>query len=386
MGAHAMSQAGLNARLIQSAPIPLHVNLDCAGGEVLALVGPSGSGKSTLLRVIAGLIEVEQGSVSCNGTVWFDASKGVYVPPRERRVGIVFQHYALFPHLSAVENVMEACLELSPLEREQRAHDWLARVRLSGLESRRPAQLSGGQQQRVAVARALAREPHVLLLDEPFSAVDRATRERLYQELAELRRDLTMPIILVTHDLDEAAMLADRLCVLSQGRTLQTDDPDELITRPKSVQVARLVGLQNVFRAEVIAHDADSDATIIQWRGRELQARRQSQFEPGSAVCWSIPPSHLILHRRNRPSRGERENPVSGKVSDIVRLGDNVTVSVHVDNPSRPPLFISIPWHVAQRNDVTVGVDITVSLLAEGIHLMPSDRQVPRTRREENHC
>ncbi|MGI9302961.1 MAG: ABC transporter ATP-binding protein [Gammaproteobacteria bacterium] len=377
-----MSETGLSVRLTQAAPIPLHAQLHCAPGEVLALVGPSGSGKSTLLRAIAGLLDVREGAVSCNGDVWFDAAAGIRLAPRRRRVGIVFQHYALFPHLPALDNVMEACLELPRYAREQRARDWLARVNLAGLEQRRPRQLSGGQQQRVAVARALAREPHVLLLDEPFSAVDRATRERLYQELAELRRDLTMPIILVTHDLDEAAMLADRLCVLSQGRTLQTAEPDLVVARPDSVQVARLVGLKNVFRAQVIAHSSDPAITIIEWRGRRLEARHQPQFAPGATVCWSIPQSNLILHRRNRPSRGERENPVSGTVADMVRLGDNVAVSIYVDGPTKPPLFISIPRHVAQRNAIASGVDITVSLLADGIHLVPSDRQVPRSRRQ----
>jgi molybdate transport system ATP-binding protein len=378
-----VSDAGLSVTLQQSAPIPLDVELHCAAGEVLALVGPSGSGKSTILRAIAGLLAARQGSISCNGATWFDTRAGLNLSPQQRRVGIVFQHYALFPHLSAIDNVMEACLELPRKVRQMRARNWLARVHLTGLEQRRPAQLSGGQQQRVAVARALAREPRVLLLDEPFSAVDRATRERLYQELAELRRDLAMPIVLVTHDLDEAALLADRLCVLSQGTTLQCDLPDRIMTQPDSVHVARLVGLKNVFRAELIAHQAEPAATLIEWRAHRLSARLQPQFEPGSEVTWSIPQSQLILHRRNRPSRGERENPVSGIVADVVRLGDNVAVSIHVSGETRPPLFVSIPWHVAQRNGVRAGVEISVSLLAEGIHLMPADERMPRLRRDD---
>ena len=372
------SEEGLSVQLKQARPIPLEAELHCGYGEVLALVGPSGSGKSTILRAVAGLLSVQQGYIRCNGQTWLDTHAGIRLLPQQRRVGLVFQHYALFPHLSALDNVMEACLELPRQARQQRARDWLARVHLNGLEQRRPAQLSGGQQQRVAVARALAREPQVLLLDEPFSAVDRATRERLYQELAELRRGLNMPIILVTHDLDEAAMLADRLCVLSHGRTLQTAAPDQLIHQPDSVHIARLVGLKNVFRGQVI--EQNPAETVIEWRAHQLRAHSQPQFKPGSAVCWSIPQSHLILHRRNRPSRGERENPVSGTVADVVRLGDNVAVSIHVAGHHRPPVFISLPRHVAERNGIAAGVDITVSLLAAGIHLMPADEHMPRQK------
>ncbi len=364
---------GIRVRLRQRGPIPLDATLQCAPGEVLALVGPSGSGKTTVLRAIAGLLRAAAGEIYSNGECWFDAQRGIHIEARRRRVGYVFQNYALFPHLSALHNVMEAMLDRPAAEREQRAREVLARVRLAGLEDRVPAALSGGQQQRVAVARALAREPQVLLLDEPFSAVDRATRQRLYRELAELRRDLAMPVILVTHDLDEALMLADQLCVLHQGRTLQAGEPYAVMTRPDSVEVAQLVGLRNVFRAGVVGHDEARAATIIEWRGHRLEARLQTAFAPGVQVTWAIPQGHIVLHRRDRPSRGERENPVSGPVVECVQLGENVALTVAVNGPERPPLFLTVPAHVARRNDIAAGVEIGLSLLAEGIHLMPAD-------------
>ena len=364
---------GIQLRLKQRGPIPLDARLKCAPGQVLALVGPSGSGKTTILRAIAGLLRVAEGEIHCAGESWFDSGRGVYHETRQRRVGYVFQNYALFPHLSALHNVMEAMLERPVAEREQRARDVLARVRLAGLESRVPAALSGGQQQRVAVARALAREPQVLLLDEPFSAVDRATRQRLYRELAELRRDLAMPVILVTHDLDEALMLADQLCVLHQGRTLQSGEPYAVMTRPDTVEVAQLVGLRNVFRAGVVGHDEARALTIIEWRGHRLEARLQTAFKPGTQVTWVIPQGHIMLHRRDRPSRGERENPVSGPVIECLPLGENVALTVAVNGPDRPPLFLTVPAHVARRNGIAMGVEIGLSLLADGIHLMPSD-------------
>ncbi|MDP1674770.1 MAG: ABC transporter ATP-binding protein [Burkholderiales bacterium] len=368
-----MTEPGLHVRLRQQGPIPLDAALECAPGEVLALVGPSGSGKTTILRAIAGLLQVGEGSIRINGDTWFDANQTINLPARGRRVGYVFQSYALFPHLSALHNVMEALLEYPPAERERRAREALSRVRLAGLEERLPRNLSGGQQQRVAVARALAREPKVLLLDEPFSAVDRATRQRLYRELAELRRELAMPVILVTHDLDEALMLADRLCVLHQGRTLQSGEPCAVMTRPESVEVAQLVGLRNVFRAGVLGHDESRGMTTIEWRGHRLEARLQPAFAPGMQVTWAIPQGHIVLHRRDRPSRGERENPVSGPVIECIALGENVALTVAVNGPDRPPLFLNIPAHVARRNDIAAGVEIGLSLLADGIHLMPAD-------------
>ena len=364
-----MSDANsLRVRLRQSAPIPLDVELDCAPRELLALVGPSGSGKSTVLRAIAGLTRAAEGRIACGGASWLDTDAGVDLSPRERRVGFVFQHYGLFPHLSAAANVMESLVELPRRERERRAHDLLARVHLDGLAERLPGQLSGGQQQRVAVARALAREPNVLLLDEPFAAVDRATRERLYTELAELRRELSIPVVLVTHDLDEALMLADRMTVLYHGRTLQSGVPFEVVSRPATVQVAQLVGLKNVFRAGVVAHDSTKGETIIEWRRHRLRARSQPQFAEGSQVTWMIPQGQIALAEARND-----DNTLEGTVLQYVRLGNNAAITVAVGREDRPPLFLSVPLHVARAHGIARGAAARISLLSEGIHLMPSD-------------
>lgn len=235
-------QAGLSLRVAQDAPIPLHVELACAPGELLAVVGPSGSGKTTLLRMIAGLYRPVSGRVECGGAVWLDTASGVDMPTHRRRVGLVFQSYALFPHMHALGNVMAALGHLPSDARAARAQALLARVHLDGLEFRYPAELSGGQQQRVAVARALAREPAVLLLDEPFSAVDRPTRRALHDELAALRRSLDIPIVLVTHDLAEVSALASRMAVLDAGRILQEGMADEVLAQPASARVAEILG------------------------------------------------------------------------------------------------------------------------------------------------
>jgi molybdate transport system ATP-binding protein len=365
----AMRENGLHVRLKQATPIPLEVELECAPHELLALVGPSGSGKSTVLRAIAGLASPRDGYVACGGATWLDTRSGVSSSPRERRVGFVFQHYGLFPHLSAVANVMESLVALAPVARRRRAFDLLARVHLEGLENRLPAELSGGQQQRVAVARALAREPNVLLLDEPFAAVDRATRERLYTELAELRRELSIPVVLVTHDLDEALMLADRMTVLYQGRTLQSGVPFEVVTKPATVQVAQLVGLKNVFRAGVIAHDEERGETLIEWRRHRLRTRMQPQFAPGGQVTWAIAQGQVVLV----DAASGAGNVLDGTVLQYLRLGNNAALTVAVGGADRPPLFLSVPLHVARAHGIATGAAVRIALLPESIHLMPAD-------------
>ncbi|MFQ3666699.1 MAG: ABC transporter ATP-binding protein [Sphingomonadaceae bacterium] len=222
-------------------PIPLEASFAVAPGTLAAIVGPSGAGKTTILRAIAGLYRPEHAGIACAGETW--AGPGLWLPPHRRRVGLVFQSYALFPHLSARANVAAALGHLPARDRVARAEALLEIVHLAGLGDRRPAQLSGGQQQRVAVARALARDPAVLLLDEPFSAVDRRTRRALQAELRELHAALGIPILLVTHDLDEAAGLADRLLVLEGGRLLQEGAPADVLARPACAAVRRALDL-----------------------------------------------------------------------------------------------------------------------------------------------
>jgi molybdate transport system ATP-binding protein len=361
---------GLDVDLAQDGPIPLDARFSCAPGEVLALVGPSGSGKSTILRAIAGTYRPRRGVISVARETWLDTGRKLNLPAYRRAVGMVFQSYGLFPHMTALGNVMAAMGHVEPGMREARGRSLLDLVHLGGLEARRPAELSGGQQQRVAVARALAREPKVLLLDEPFSAVDKATRQRLYREIAELRRGLAMPVVLVTHDLDEAIMLADRMAVLYRGRTLQIGTPDEVTTRPVSAEVARLVDLRNLFEATIAGHEPENNRTLIDWAGMRIEAAAQPHMAAGARVSWVIPDGFVVLHRRDRPSRGEHENPVSGTVETVLVVAQTAQVSLRPHRDPSLPIHFSVPLHVARRNGLRSGVEAAVSLLAEGIHLM----------------
>jgi len=350
----------------QTAPIPLCLQLNVRPGELLALVGPSGSGKTTTLRAIAGLYQPRYGFIRCNDDIWLDTHHGIRETPQQRRVGVVFQDYALFPHLNVLEHLTVAMDTGTPASRHAEALRLLEIVHLKGLENRYPRELSGGQQQRVAVARALARQPRILLLDEPFSAVDQMTRQRLQHELARLRRQIEVPIILVTHDLNEATALADRICVLQGGNALQTDIPDVLFRRPLTPQVARLTGHYNIFTGEIVEHDG---RTWLQWGHHRLEIAVTPPLPRGTRVDWFIPDSDIILHRRGRPSLGERENPVGGIVEECVTLGarTDVTMRCHGTNE---PLRLQINTHAARRNAIDIGEEIRVSLLADGIHIM----------------
>jgi len=226
----------------QSLPVVNDVSLEIGDGELLVLLGPSGSGKSTLLRAIAGLVEIDHGRVSLHGR---DVTA---VAARDRGVGFVFQHYALFRHMSVADNV-EFALRVRRMKRADRLarrRELLKLVALEDLDGRMPAQLSGGQQQRVAVARALAHRPDVLLLDEPFGALDAKIREELRRTIRSIQRELGISTILVTHDQDEAFAMADRIGVMHQGRLLEAGVPDDLYARPRTRFAATFLGAANL--------------------------------------------------------------------------------------------------------------------------------------------
>ena len=369
-----LASNGISIKIFQQTPIPLSVEIECRAGELLALVGPSGSGKSTILRTIAGLHQPQTGSIRCNDEVWFDDRQSISIATQNRHIGFVFQDYALFPHLSALQNVVVALGHLHRNLRQTRAQALLAQVNLKGLEHRMSDDLSGGQRQRVALARALAREPRVLLLDEPFSAVDQMTRRKLQQELVILRRNIKIPILLVTHDLDEAAMLADRLTVLHKGKTLQHGVPAEILRHPRDALVARLMGHTNIFSAMIEGHYPDQGVTRIRWYGLLLELELNNSFAIGATVDWVIHPAHIIMHRRDRPSHGERENPVHGVVKELLVLGETSIVSLEIKGGDNVFLNFKTSAHAAKRNNLEVGVETSVSLLTEGIHLMAPNK------------
>ncbi|NPV92477.1 MAG: ATP-binding cassette domain-containing protein [Firmicutes bacterium] len=233
--------------------------------EILAILGPSGSGKTMTLRCIAGLISPDEGYVESNGRVLLDSGRGIGLPPQQRRVGFVFQNYALFPHLTVSENVAFGMDKRSKRQVDDSVSNLLGKMRISELASRYPGQLSAGQQQRVALARALAPEPEVLLLDEPFSALDAQVKERLEQELLEVQQFYRGTMLYVTHDLAEAYRLCSKMAVYEAGRILQLGPKQEVIESPVNRTVASSTGVKNLYEAFIA--DIEDSAVWVQAPG-----------------------------------------------------------------------------------------------------------------------
>lgn len=356
----------LEVFLQQSHSPELDVTMHCNAGELLALVGPSGSGKTTVLRSIAGLHTVDSGVVSCASTTWLNTNNKINVAIQNRRVGMVFQHYALFPHKSALDNVALAIRDKSTAEKRFLAAGWLERTNMTGMENRLPKQLSGGQRQRVALARALAGRPSVLLLDEPFSAVDQQTRRKLYRELAKLREGLDIPMILVTHDVLEVQQLADSLCLIHKGHTLQQGSVHNVISQPNSKSIAKLLGHQNLFTATVASHH--SRLSLFKLSDTGYLNGPAVTLSEGTSVTLLIAPSAITLAADN-DARATSPNVLHGSVRDAVSMGDEWSITLHLDTITKSLRF-RVPAHSVSPKHVKPGNCMSVSIQSCGIYVI----------------
>ncbi|MCL1076180.1 ABC transporter ATP-binding protein [Shewanella dokdonensis] len=361
------ARGDLQVRIAQLRGIPLQAEFSCRAGELLAVVGPSGGGKTTLLRMIAGLNQPQSGEIRCGEQLWF--ADGINLSPQQRHLGYVPQHYGLFPNLSAQANVMAGLDHLPKAQRRQRAQQWLERVNLQGLPERLPHQLSGGQKQRVALARALAREPSVLLLDEPFSALDRETRERLYIELARLKRQLQIPVIMVTHDINEALLLADKLVLISQGQMLQQGEPRQVLLQPRNEAVARQMGLRNIFDAKMLQYDAQQQLQWMQFGEQKIACDADPRFSNGDEVRWVIPNQGIRFNAISSGRLSRSYNKLSVTIDSLLVMGESVRLVANIAGVAYQ-LHAEVPLHLVQQLALTEGLQTEVALKSDLIHLL----------------
>ena len=362
----------LKVQLQSANPVHLELAFECREGELLALVGPSGSGKTSALRAIAGLLPVQEGLIQIGNHSWLDSTKNINIPATKRSVGMVFQNYALFPHLTAFENIR---LALPEHIADAYLHDLIRDMGLTDLQKRFPHELSGGQRQRVALARAFARQPEVLLLDEAFSAVDHPTRKILYEELVKLRQRIKIPIVMVTHDLREASLLSDQMCILDQGKTLQQASPRHIFSSPRNERVAQLVGLMDIysgtfFQSEAVPGRQNSIANLQWGRGVQsvfLEIMDKGRLPDQTEVRWVISSEYIQLSKTQQSTR----NSFSGRVGRILQLGDISTITIHLDLPFQESMHLEISAREVKDLQLQEGESIHVSLDPAGIHIMP---------------
>ena len=387
----------LRVEVAQQSPMQLHGGFECRPGELLALVGPSGAGKTSMLRVLAGLMRPTAGRVSVGAEVWTDSAQGVHLAPRHRHVGLVFQNYALMPHLDAGDNVALALLHLPSGLRRQRALQWLERVGLdASLALRRPTALSGGQQQRVAVARALAREPRLLLLDEPFSAVDQMNRQALYALLSDLRANLHIPIVLVTHDLQEARLLADIMVVMDTGQVLQTDTPSRIYRSPRNRRVAELVGIQNRFVGRWLGRADQPGMGWLAWQATHtghtedtgpsipLCVVDKGRIEVGQQVSWVIQgdglrvlPAQQALPPHPMADEAPGHVQIAAQVHSLRHLGEVSLATLAL--AALPEVEVRLVLSGPSRTPLVEGAEVTLSLDTAWVHVMPTRNPGPDT-------
>jgi molybdate transport system ATP-binding protein len=355
--------------------LELDVEVEVAAGECLALAGPSGAGKSSVLRVIAGLLRPRHGVVWCGQDVWLDTERGIDLPPDERRCGFVFQDYALFPHLTAWQNVAYALTRLPRRERRDHAVALLERFGLGARADARPRTLSGGERQRVAVARALAVEPAALLLDEPLSALDARTRAAAGRELAAVLHTAGVPALLVTHDFQEAALLGDRVGVMDHGRIVQLGTAGELAAEPASPFIADFTGA--VVLTGVAAPAPDGLTRVTLDGGGEV-----SSPEPATGpVAVTVYPWDIALAPSGTVDPGSARNHLDVEIVSVTAVGSRVRVGLAAPQP----LAAELTEPAIERMAIAPGQRAVATWKATATRLLPlttaddRPRQAPRS-------
>jgi molybdate transport system ATP-binding protein len=355
--------------VVERADFTLDVTFTVRPGEILGVIGPNGAGKTTLLRALAGLTSLTRGQLRLGELVLDDAAQSIFLPPEKRPVGLVFQNYRLFPHLSVRSNVAFSPLarRLGRTQARRIADDWLSRLDLAELADRKPGQLSGGQAQRVALARALAAEPSLLLLDEPMAALDARTRSEVRAELSRHLSAYGGPTLLVTHDPLEAMVMANRLLVIENGVVVQEGTPADVARRPATQYVARLVGL-NLYSGRSGVGQAvalDGGGTL---NAASLSTPR-SATATAQQVLVAVRPTAISLHT-SQPDHASPRNVWAGTVRGLELLTDRVRVQV----AGKPDALVDITADALADLGLSDGMPVWLSAKATEVDVYPDQR------------
>ncbi|MFQ5943343.1 MAG: ABC transporter ATP-binding protein [Anaerolineales bacterium] len=334
------------------------------GPEMAVLFGASGSGKSLTLRALAGLVTPDKGIVRLNGHSLFDSEEQIDLPPQDRGVGYVPQHYALFPHQSISKNIAFGLHDVQRAEREARVSELLSRMRLEKLADRKPGEVSGGQQQRTALARALARRPDLLLMDEPFAAVEEDLRAHLREELLRIQRDFKIPVLLVTHSRTEAYALAERLIILNEGEVVQSGKRDEVFRRPRTPSVARLMGMTNLLQVKTT--NSTRAGLLVNWGAFQLTIAHGETTSPGNALTVGVRPEEIRVNPEE--SKAPAINQIPAYLVKDEPQGDGHILQFTANEQSLQ-VRVSHPEFMAL--DLAAGQERTLTVEPERIHIIP---------------
>ena len=352
----------------------LNLSLSLQKG-LTVLFGPSGSGKTLTLHTIAGLVEPDSGTIRVNGTVYFDKRGGVNLPIPHRRVGYVFQEPSLFPHMSVFENIAYGISGLSSEEMKQMVTPLIEKMRLSGLEKNFPHQISGGQKQRVALARALVTSPLLLLLDEPFASLDNPVREELRLDLLRIREEDHVPIVFVTHDVEEAFVLSDEIIVLNDGKVEQIGSKEDIFYRPQTQKVAKFFGVKNIFHGKVKEiRPGEGEMTVwVEEKGFRSSIPYREGAVVGEWLRFCIRPEEIMILKEGRPIKKNLEgNIFTGKIVRIVEKGAEHTLFFKQSRDDYD-FEISIPNLAYRSLRIKEGQLVKVAFKWESIWLIPEE-------------
>ncbi len=333
---------------------------DSMGLEFTVLFGPSGSGKSTLLNILSGITKADHGRATLNGVTLFDSDRQVNIPLRKRRIGYVFQDLALFPHLNTVKNIAYGIP--NGKSKESRIRELVSQLGLEGQEWKLPQQLSGGQQQRVAIARTLAAEPDLIMMDEPLSALDEPTREHILWDISTLKDKFAIPILYVTHNLREAYSLADRIVVVDQGRVIEIGSKNTVLEKPSHYRTAQCIGVENLFSCRIIG--IENGEMVIAMGETRIALEPDSRFAPGQKAYLGVSPPNVRLVG----APDERPNVLNTIVHSIMERKNIMVVHLKIV-PNGPMLVADLRKHVFPRWGLKSGSTVLVSLAKSDLFL-----------------